>query len=341
VLGGGFRRGTDPAAGSDSVHADLRRCGILDALMNRVTILFVAANPAATPRLALDEEAREIDAKIRAAEHRDVFELVTQWAVRPDDLLDALMRYRPRVVHFSGHGNEPDELVLAGDDGQPRPVPKAALTRLFRTLKDDVRVVVLNACFSRPQAEAIAEHVDCVVGMRRAIGDRAAVRFAASFYRALAFGRSVANAFEQGLVSLELEGIGESDTPSLVVRAGVDPDAVVLVPASPSERPPTPPPQSRPALTQNKEAALTDLFVQAFDGSMSGLRQWVHRYLGVQIHRELPGEGVSLSQLAFETTLAAGRHGRADAAMFASLCQERPNLTPQIRDVARLYGVTL
>jgi hypothetical protein len=101
-------------------------------------------------------------------------------------------------------------------------VSKAALVHLFRILKDNVRVVVLNACHSRPQAEALAETIDCTVGMNRPIGDQAAVVFAASFYRALGFGRSVKEAFELGRAALLLEGIPEDQTPELLTRPGVD-----------------------------------------------------------------------------------------------------------------------
>lgn len=198
--------------------------------MERVNILFLAANPKSTSRLALDVEAREITGKIRAAEHRDAFELITQWAVRPDDLLQALNQYTPQVVHFSGHGTDTEELMLAGDGDEVRPVSGVALGHLFGALEDRIRVVVLNACHSRLLAEEITRHIDCVVGMKRAVKDAAAIRFASSFYRALAFGRSVQNAFDQGVASLWLEGIAGTDIPELVVRAGVDASRVILLP---------------------------------------------------------------------------------------------------------------
>jgi hypothetical protein len=200
--------------------------------MERVRILFLAANPKSTSRLSLDVEAREITDKIRAAEHRDAFELITQWAVRPDDLLQALNQYQPQVVHFSGHGTDTEELMLAGEGDSVRPVSGAALGHLFRVLKDHIRLVMLNACHSRLLAEAITQHIDCVVGMKRAVKDPTAIRFAASFYRALAFGRSVGNAFEQGIVSLQIEGIAGTDIPELVVRAGVDASRVILLPGT-------------------------------------------------------------------------------------------------------------
>jgi len=96
-------------------------------------------------------------------------------------------------------------------------------------MKDDIRVVVLSACYSAEQAREIATVVDAVVGMSDSIGDEAARAFAAAFYRALGFGRSLQNAFEQGLAAMDLEGHGDTDVPVLLVRTGVDATKLVLV----------------------------------------------------------------------------------------------------------------
>lgn len=192
-------------------------------------ILFLAANPSSETRLALDKECREIENKIQASEHRDSLELLSKWAVRSGDLLQYLHQHSPHIVHFSGHGSSAEELIFLDTHEEAKPVNKAALKHLFTTLKDNIRVVVLNACFSQPQAEAITEVIDCAVGMNQAIGDEAAVTFAAAFYQAIGFGRSIKVAFESGKAALLLDGIPEENTPVLIVRAGVDPESIVLV----------------------------------------------------------------------------------------------------------------
>lgn len=202
--------------------------------MKECKILFLAANPADTTQLSLDTEIREIQTKIRAAEFRDSLEMVSRWAVRPDDLLQSLNEVVPHVAHFSGHGTK-SGIVLLDADGQVKQVGKEALAYLLKTLKGNLRLVVLNACDSLPQAKLIAEHIDCVVGMNKPIGDQAAIVFAASFYRAIGFGSSVRQAFEQGKAALMLEGIPEERTPVLVPRPGIDPDAIVLVQSQPPE----------------------------------------------------------------------------------------------------------
>ena len=132
--------------------------------MKPVKILFFAANPLGTKHLQLDEEVRQITNKIRASEYRDSLDLVAKWAVRPDDLLQALLEEMPHVVHFSGHGTNTETLLLVDEDGRPKPVSNEALVQLFLSLKDNIRVVVLNACSTKPQAQAIASVVDCVIG---------------------------------------------------------------------------------------------------------------------------------------------------------------------------------
>ena len=205
--------------------------------MSKIKILFLAANPAATKQLQLDEEIREITAKIRASEYRDSLELISRWAVRPDDLLQTLLEHKPHIVHFSGHGSPTAEIILQDQNGRPQPVSKEALVHLFRTLKDNIRLVLFNACSTRPQAEAIAQTIDCTVGMNQPIGDDAAIVFAASFYRAIGFGRTVQEAFDLAKVALLLEGIPEDKTPEMYVRGGVDASKMILVipPAQPDQ----------------------------------------------------------------------------------------------------------
>ena len=197
-------------------------------------ILFLAANPWDSARLALDEEVRLVEDKLRNAEHRDALVLKPRFAVRLDDVLQALNEDRPCVVHFAGHGDQ-DAIWLQGGSTKPERVNTRTLVHLFRALHDDIRVVVLNACYSRDQAEAITGVIDCAIGMPSTILNGPASEFAAAFYRALGFGRSVRNAFDQALVLLLHHGVDDGDLPELLTRRGVDPDEVFAV--DPDARP--------------------------------------------------------------------------------------------------------
>ena len=71
-----------------------------------VIVLLLSANPIDSP-LGIDEEFRAIDQKIRSSEHRDHVDLINHGAVRLEDVPGLLMRHKPHVVHFSGHGALP------------------------------------------------------------------------------------------------------------------------------------------------------------------------------------------------------------------------------------------
>ena len=189
-----------------------------------IKILFLAANPLDTgSRLRLDEEFREIDLNIRQGRLREKFELECAWAVRAGDLHELLLRHQPNIVHFSGHGERGEGIVLEDAAGNGKVANRQAVADLFRILKDDIRMVMLNTCYASDQAKAISESIDFTVGTIGAIQDRSAIAFASSFYRSLAFGRSVKESFELGVNELELEGLDDAHVPKLMVKFGVDP----------------------------------------------------------------------------------------------------------------------
>lgn len=178
-------------------------------------ILILAANPKSTPALRLDEEVREIDAGLRRANQRDRFHLEQRWAVRSRDVQNALLDLKPQVVHFSGHGENEMGLILENEVGKAVAVSTEALAGLFELFADRVECVVLNACYSEVQAEAIAKHIPYVIGMNKAIGDQAAIEFAVIFYAALGAGESVEFAYKLGCNAIRMAGIEEYLTPVL------------------------------------------------------------------------------------------------------------------------------
>jgi len=199
-------------------------------------ILFLTANPSDTASLRLDEEIREIGLRVRRGEYRRLFEIRTAPAIRATDLQYELRDSQPDIVHFSGHGSEAGELLFVRDgDRTSMPIPAKTLARVFKQFRDRIQCVVLNACFSAVQAEAIAESIPCVVGMSRAVPDTAALAFAAGFYEALAFGDSVAAAVEAGQTQVELsdpDHAEDSEVPRLIVRAGTDAHGLRLIHAA-------------------------------------------------------------------------------------------------------------
>lgn len=183
-----------------------------------IPILFLSADPTDSSRLRLGEELREIQEKLQLAKLRDRFELHQRMSVRSTDVSQSLLDVQPKIVHFSGHGTSEGALCFEDKIGETQPVDPEALASLFEQFSEQVECVLLNACYSDIQANAIARHVKYVIGMTRAIGDQAAIAFAIGFYQALGAGRSIEDAYKLGCVQVRLQGIAEHLTPILIKK---------------------------------------------------------------------------------------------------------------------------
>jgi hypothetical protein len=216
-----------------NLHTEISKSPLvidLSRLPSKIKVLFLAANPQDLKnQLRLDEEIRLITERVRASDYRDSVELISKWAVRPTDVLQALNEHKPHIVHFSGHGSDTGELVFLDINGNAKFVSKEAIVATMSTLADNIRVVVFNSCFSARQAEAVTRYIDAAIGMNTEIGDEAARVFAAQFYSAIGFGRSMRQAFDQAIAALMMEGISEDKVPELFMRDMVDANELILV----------------------------------------------------------------------------------------------------------------
>jgi len=186
-----------------------------------IRILFLAANPVDQAHLRLRQEFDELRRAFDGAEQGKRFVLIQEFAVVAGQLQELLFRHQPQIVHFSGHGEESGAIVFEGADGESHPVSPSVLRDLFAKFNHTVRCVVLNACYTQTQASAIAATIDSVVGMHDALTDEAALNFAPAFFRALANGQTLADAFDLGRNQLDLQNLGEADKPHLLAE-GID-----------------------------------------------------------------------------------------------------------------------
>jgi hypothetical protein len=110
-----------------------------------------------------------------------------------------------------------DGLYAEGALGETALIPAEALRDLFAmpAISSVVQLVVLAACLSDSQADAVARSIPAVIGMRGSVLDETVLAFSRGLYMALGQGLSAAEAFEFGRNAIKLEGIAESDLPHL------------------------------------------------------------------------------------------------------------------------------
>jgi hypothetical protein len=172
-------------------------------------ILLVAVNSISKP-LDVDWEIKEIVADLRMAKDRDRFPPKTVLGATIGALTQAMLDDPPTIVHFSGHGRQ-DGVILRSAAGGWQLVPGEALASLFAPFSPAVKCVVLNLCWSEPQARAIHRHVPYVIGTRDRMPDDAALAFSRGFYKAYAARRDVRFAFEIGKAIVQAEGNGDEE----------------------------------------------------------------------------------------------------------------------------------
>lgn len=205
---------------------------------SRKVILFLASNPSETSKLQLEKEFSRIFNGIQ--EGTKDLKLVAEWAVTPGGLQQAILKHRPNILHFSGHGTADEKgngsdrdiffekgkrggIILQDSNGKPKLVNTTALADLFETMLTfkgiKIEVVILNACHQENQAKEIAKHVPYVIGTNDAIDDNAAIEFSTGFYRGISAKDSEVNsAFRLARNSIMLEGLEDSKVPVMYVN---------------------------------------------------------------------------------------------------------------------------
>ena len=180
-------------------------------------ILFLASDPSNAARLHLGKELQEVRNKLAGNKY---FEIKDHQAVKPDDVIQTILSYKPHIVHFSGHGQDTGELCFEDEQGKAKAIHPDALASLFSLVTDYIKCVVVNTCYAEKQANAIAQYVPVVIGTKKEITDNAAIKFSTGFYTALdpdLSQNSLEKAFKQGRIAIQFDGnLQEHFTPILI-----------------------------------------------------------------------------------------------------------------------------
>ncbi|MGL5940641.1 MAG: hypothetical protein ACRC2S_09675 [Waterburya sp.] len=172
-------------------------------------ILILEANP--HQDLKLDKEIRELTKVINESSDHYEFQIKDGAAVQTNQIHKLMLEFEdkepkedPIIVHFCGHGTGEQGLIFENEKGGRDLVSTETLANFFELFQHRIVCVVMNACYSDVQAEAISKHIDYVIGMNQAIRDDAAIAFSIGFYRALGYGKSIENAYKFGCNAIQL-----------------------------------------------------------------------------------------------------------------------------------------
>lgn len=196
----------------------------------KLRVLILGAGPAGDLRVG--REQKRIRTAVESALHSDLVELDGRPAATTSDLLDGITRFRPHVVHFSGHSDD-DLIVFEEERDEPHEgviVTARAFASVVRATDTPPLLVLLNSCNSASQIDdLVADVVPFAIGMADEIEDGDAITYAAQFYAAVANGQSIKSAHLAAQAALELAGLSGADLPTLACACDVDPTTTILV----------------------------------------------------------------------------------------------------------------
>lgn len=177
----------------------------------KLKILMMTANPAKTTQLNLGKEQLKIMEKL--GDKKDQFELIVKKAIDKEDFKQYTEIEKPQILHFSGHGEKGQYggIVVQNEDRNGSAlIPPSGIKTLFKYFTSEeigIKVVVLNACYSKEQAEIISQYVPYVIGTTENIGDEYAIAFSTGFYFRLAQkGLDYEKAYDSGVTQASMAG---------------------------------------------------------------------------------------------------------------------------------------
>ena len=185
-------------------------------MSSKITVLFMAAAPDDKIYVNVVKEGTEIQQTLDG--QRDKFQFIHILGITKDHFLDDLERYRPNILHFSGHGTESSSLVFQDGDE----LSSEQLEKTFQSLPFKISVVFLNACYSKHQARSISKYVDYIIGMKKAVSDEAAIIFSSKFYKSLLKNINYKEAYSDAIAYLSYYLESESSIPKLITSHGFD-----------------------------------------------------------------------------------------------------------------------
>jgi len=175
-------------------------------LQKPMVILLVLADPVDGGRLRLLREQQRLTDSLRQSLHRDSFDVQVLADVTADNFGPTLVRTKPTIVHFSGHGSR-NGLFFSDLSGEATKVEPRLLSRLLSiSSQHNLQGVLLNACFTAESFRDQGNLDQQIILMEGALDDSAAIGFAQQFYAYLGEGLSFKEAFTWAEASADLTG---------------------------------------------------------------------------------------------------------------------------------------
>ena len=150
-----------------------------------------------------------------------VIKIVKRNRVRRKDIVPLIDRYRPKIIHFDGHGCDgmlalEDSSVNSGD------LFYHELRDVLKLERGSLDLVYFDSCRSLSMANETIGFLPCAIGFEDTVQVHEARSFSLQFYSSLARRKSISKAYEAACAHIKL--IGGGVTPHLRIGANYEKD---------------------------------------------------------------------------------------------------------------------
>lgn len=179
--------------------------------MNPKPIIFLAfANDEAKYLRHLSAEAQRLRQSLSMAKQHGLCDFEERFNISVRDIFQAVKMSEISIFHYAGHADD-QTMSLSQPNSENIWIDTSYLND-FLARNKAIKVIFLNACSSRVQAEdLIAKGIPIVIGTSIQISDRIATNLAASFYESLISGRSIGEAWKDATDEILANDSSEKD----------------------------------------------------------------------------------------------------------------------------------
>jgi hypothetical protein len=172
--------GKEPGEGSGGTAGELK-------------ISYIESVPKGAPLLQTGLEYKELEQAIGRGLFGKKYRLLPiVFSATMANLINALLRDTPEIIHFSGHAGK-NGLVFSDRNNELAILSNQSLDLVFQTVQKvygsagrSIELIFLNACHSEEQVKSVSKYCNYSIGMRDVIPDDEAIVFAVHFYEFLA-----------------------------------------------------------------------------------------------------------------------------------------------------------
>ena len=168
-------------------------------------ILLAFANDDGRSLRQLDNEQKALREALQQVKRDGKCRVEVLVAATAEDIIKAFQDYRGRIriFHYGGHSNR-DSIFLKANYPSEKGT-KAENLAGFLALQKGLRLIFMNSCLSLEQAKTYWEAgAETVIATNQLLGDQIARNFAELFYKSLATGATIAEAFQEAEKTLAL-----------------------------------------------------------------------------------------------------------------------------------------